>query len=122
MPSPGTVETYIPPGGFGIRLDSHLYQGYELPVYYDSLIAKLIAYDLTREGAIRVLRRALQEYIIHPVKTTIPLYQKIVDDPDFQQGNIHTGYAKKFVPDEDEDEDEGEDEPEDPDSGQSAET
>ena len=119
MPSPGTVETYIPPGGFGIRLDSHLYQGYELPVYYDSLIGKLIAYDLSRQGAIRVLRRALYEFTIHPVKTTIPLYQQIVEDPDFQQGNIHTGYIKKFVPDEDEDEEEDENGDENGDAGSS---
>jgi acetyl-CoA carboxylase biotin carboxylase subunit len=106
MPSPGTIETYRPPGGFGVRLDTHLYQGYALPVFYDSLVAKLIGYDLTREGAIRVLRRALGEFTIGPVKTTIPLYLKILDDPGFQQGEIHTGYVKKFVPDEDEDEDE----------------
>ncbi len=108
MPSPGTLETYIPPGGFGIRLDSHVYQGYELPVYYDSLIGKIIAYDLSRQGAIRVLRRALKEFTILPVKTTIPLFQRIVEDLDFQQGNIHTGYAKKFVPDSDEEEDDDE--------------
>ena len=59
MPSPGTIEEYRPPGGFGVRLDTHLYQGYELPVYYDSLVAKLICYDMTRDAAIRVLKRAL---------------------------------------------------------------
>ncbi len=106
-PCPGTVEEYRPPGGFGVRLDTHLYQGYELPIYYDSLMAKLIAYDTTRSGAILVLRRALQEFIVEPIKTTIPLYLKILDDPAFQNGDIHTGYIKKFVPeDEDDDDDE----------------
>lgn len=109
MPSPGTIENYSPPGGFGVRLDTHLYQGYELPVYYDSLVAKLIAYDLTRDGAIGVLRRALQEFIIQPIKTTIPLYLQIVDDKEFQEGEIHTGYIKKFVPDDDDDDDDEDD-------------
>jgi acetyl-CoA carboxylase biotin carboxylase subunit len=105
-PSPGTVEEYRPPGGFGVRLDTHLYQGYELPIYYDSLVAKLIGYDMTRDGAIRVLRRALQEFTIAPIKTTIPLYLKILDDPAFREGDINTGYIRRFVPDDDEDDDE----------------
>jgi len=108
MPCPGTIEEYIPPGGFGVRLDTHLYQGYVLPIFYDSLVAKLVGYDLTREGAIRVLKRALLEFTIQPVKTTIPLYLKIMDDPAFQEGDIHTGYVKKFVPDDDDDDDEDE--------------
>lgn len=110
LPSPGAIETYNPPGGFGVRLDTHLYQGYELPVFYDSLVAKLVGYDLTREGAIRVLRRALRELTIEPVKTTIPLYLKIMDDPAFQEGDIHTGYVKKFVPDDDDDDDDEDEE------------
>ena len=73
LPSPGVIEVFRPPGGFGVRVDSHLYQGYELPIFYDSLIAKLIAWDLTREGAIRIMKRALQEFRIEPIKTTIPL-------------------------------------------------
>lgn len=110
MPCPGTIEEYIPPGGFGVRLDTHLYQGYVLPIFYDSLVAKLVGYDLTREGAIRVLKRALLEFTIQPVKTTIPLYLKIMDDPAFQEGDIHTGYVKKFVPDDDDDDDDEDDE------------
>jgi acetyl-CoA carboxylase biotin carboxylase subunit len=107
-PSPGTVEEYRPPGGFGVRLDTHLYQGYELPIYYDSLVAKLIGYDRTRDGAIRVLRRALYEFTIAPIKTTIPLYLRILDDPAFQRGDIDTGTIRRFVPD-DEDDDEDDD-------------
>jgi acetyl-CoA carboxylase biotin carboxylase subunit len=105
LPSPGKIELYRPPGGFGVRLDTHLYQGYELPVFYDSLIAKLISYDLTRDGAIRIMRRALEEFGIAPIKTTIPLYLRIMDDPSFQRGDFDTGFIKRFVPDE-EDEDE----------------
>ncbi len=109
-PSPGVITEYSPPAGSGVRLDTHLYEGYELPIYYDSLVAKLIGYDLNRDGAIRVLRKALQEFTIKPIKTTIPLYLRIVDDPAFQEGDIHTGYIKKFVPDEEDDDDDDDDE------------
>jgi acetyl-CoA carboxylase biotin carboxylase subunit len=105
LPSPGIIEEYHPPGGFGVRLDTHLYQGYELPIFYDSLVAKLISYDLTRDGAIRIMKRALEEFTIKPLKTTIPLYLEIMDDPSFQEGEFNTGFINKFVPDEDEDED-----------------
>jgi acetyl-CoA carboxylase biotin carboxylase subunit len=102
LPSPGTVEVYIPPGGFGVRLDTHLYPGYELPIYYDSLIAKLISFDLTRQGAISIMKRALSEFVISPLKTTIPLYRRIMDDPSFRKGDFDTGFIHKFVPEEDE--------------------
>jgi acetyl-CoA carboxylase biotin carboxylase subunit len=87
-------------------LDTHLYQGYEIPVYYDSLVAKLITYDLTRQGAINIMRRALGEYRIAPLKTTIPLYCQIMDDKDFQEGNFDTGYINRFITQEEDDEDE----------------
>jgi acetyl-CoA carboxylase, biotin carboxylase subunit len=109
LPSPGTIEEYHAPGGFGIRLDTHLYQGYTLPIYYDSLIAKLIAHDLSREGAIRILKRALEEFRVKPLKTTVPLYLQVLNDPDFQKGEFDTGFIKKFVPDEDEEEEDDED-------------
>ena len=105
LPSPGTVEAYIPPGGFGVRLDTHLYQGYEVPIYYDSLIAKLISFDLTRDGAISIMKRALSEFVISPLKTTIPLYRRIMDDPFFREGDFDTGFIHKFVPKEDEEDD-----------------
>jgi acetyl-CoA carboxylase biotin carboxylase subunit len=104
MPSPGVVKKYQPPGGFGIRLDTHLYQGYELPIFYDSLVAKLVSHDLTREGAIRIMRRALEEFKIEPIKTTIPLYIKVMDDPLFQKGDFHTGFIHKFLSEDEEDE------------------
>jgi acetyl-CoA carboxylase biotin carboxylase subunit len=102
LPSPGTVDTYYPPGGFGVRLDTHLYHGYELPIYYDSLIAKLVSFDLNRKGAISIMKRALGEFIISPVKTTIPLYRKIMSDPSFLKGDFDTGFINRFVPEEDE--------------------
>jgi len=105
LPSPGTVAEYHPPGGYGVRLDTHLYQGYELPIFYDSLIAKLVTFDLTRDGAISIMRRALDEYIISPLKTTMPLYRQVMDDPDFCNGDFDTGFIKKYVPDDDDDED-----------------
>jgi acetyl-CoA carboxylase biotin carboxylase subunit len=101
LPSPGVIETYRPPGGFGVRLDTHLYQGYELPIYYDSLIAKLVSFDLNRQGAIAIMKRALGEFIISPVKTTIPLYRQIMDDPLFCKGDFDTGFINRFVPEED---------------------
>jgi acetyl-CoA carboxylase biotin carboxylase subunit len=103
-PSPGTVEEYQAPGGFGVRLDTHLYQGYEIPVYYDSLIAKLIAFDLTRDRAIQIMKRALGELKISPIKTTIPLYLRIMDDPQFRQGEFNTGFLKNYLPEKDEEE------------------
>ncbi|MBT3255110.1 MAG: acetyl-CoA carboxylase biotin carboxylase subunit [Deltaproteobacteria bacterium] len=105
-PSPGTITHYRPPGGFGVRLDTHLYQGYELPIFYDSLMAKLVTHDLTRLGAVRVMKRALEEFQIEPIKTTIPLYLHVMDDPKFLKGDFHTGFIKRFVQeaaDEDED-------------------
>jgi acetyl-CoA carboxylase biotin carboxylase subunit len=104
LPSPGVIENYRPPGGFGVRLDTHLYQGYELPIYYDSLIAKLVAFDLDRQGAIAIMKRSLEEFVIEPIKTTIPLYRRIMDDPLFCKGDFDTGFINKFVP-EDDDED-----------------
>ncbi len=105
LPSPGTIERYHAPAGFGVRLDTHLYQGYELPIYYDSLIAKLISFNLSRKGAIRVMKRALEEFKVEPLKTTIPLYLKVMDDPDFKDGKFDTGYIEKFLPDEEEGDD-----------------
>ncbi|OYW84523.1 MAG: acetyl-CoA carboxylase biotin carboxylase subunit, partial [Sphingobium sp. 32-64-5] len=94
-PSPGTVTSYHVPGGMHVRVDSGLYQGYRVPPYYDSMIGKLIVYGRTREGCIMRLRRALEEYVIEGMKTTIPLHQKLLDDPDFQNGD----YTIKWLED-----------------------
>jgi len=96
-PCPGTITRYHPPGGFGVRLDTHLYQGYELPIFYDSLVAKLVSHDLTRLGAVGVMKRALEEFQIDPLKTTIPLYLRVMDDPKFLEGDFDTGFIKRFV-------------------------
>ena len=103
FPSPGKVDEFRAPGGFGVRIDTHLYKGYELPIYYDSLIAKLVSFDLTRNGAIRIMKRALQELAIGPIKTTIPFHLTIMDDPDFIKGNFDTGFIDRFLPEEEED-------------------
>lgn len=102
MPCPGTVREFRPPGGFGVRLDTHVYQGYELPIYYDSLIGKLITFDLDRMGAIAIMKRALAELRIAPLKTTIPLYRQIMDDADFQRGHFTTDFVARFIPEDDE--------------------
>jgi acetyl-CoA carboxylase biotin carboxylase subunit len=94
-PSPGLVKLYHAPGGMHVRVDSGLYAGYRVPPYYDSMIAKLIVYGTTRQGALRRLRRALEEFVVDGVKTTIPLHQALLDDPDFQQGD----YTIKWLED-----------------------
>ncbi len=94
-PSPGTVTQYHAPGGMNVRVDSGLYAGYRIPPYYDSMIAKLIVYGTTRGGALRRLRRALNEFVIEGVKTTIPLHQALLDDPEFQEGQ----YTIKWLED-----------------------
>ena len=82
MPSPGLVKQYHAPGGMHVRVDSGLYAGYRVPPYYDSMIAKLIVYGTTRQGALRRLRRALEEFVIDGFKTTIPLHQALIEDPE----------------------------------------
>jgi acetyl-CoA carboxylase biotin carboxylase subunit len=92
LPSPGKIETLIFPGGPGIRVDSHVYPGYTIPPYYDSMIAKIIAHAPTRTDAIAVMQRALREMVIGPVKSTIPLHEKILNRPRFRQGKVGTNF------------------------------
>jgi len=96
-PSPGTVKMYHAPGGMHVRVDSGLYQGYKVPPYYDSMIAKLIVYGTTREGALRRLRRALEEFVIEGMKTTIPLHQSLLDDPEFQKGDYTIKWLEEWL-------------------------
>jgi acetyl-CoA carboxylase biotin carboxylase subunit len=91
-PSPGKVGMYVPPGGMGIRVDSHLFPGYRIPPYYDSLIAKVIAHRATREETLATLQRALQEMIVEGVRTTIPLFLRIIAHNRFRSGDIDTGF------------------------------
>jgi len=96
-PSPGKVTGYHAPGGLNVRVDSGLYAGYRIPPYYDSMIAKLIVYGTTRQGALRRLRRALEEYVIEGVKTTIPLHQALLDDPEFQDGEYTIKWLEHWL-------------------------
>jgi acetyl-CoA carboxylase biotin carboxylase subunit len=97
MPSPGLVKGYHAPGGMHVRVDSGLYTGYKVPPYYDSMIAKLIVYGTTRNGALRRLRRALEEFVIEGMKTTIPMHQALLDDPDFQSGDYTIKWLEEWL-------------------------
>lgn len=92
MPSPGKLETWIVPGGPKVRVDSHAYAGYRIPPYYDSMIAKFITHGKDREEAINIMLRALKETQVGPIKTTIPLHEKILRNPRFKQGGISTHF------------------------------
>jgi acetyl-CoA carboxylase biotin carboxylase subunit len=96
-PSPGKVTQYHVPGGMHVRVDSGLYQGYTVPPYYDSMIGKLIVYGRTREGALMRLKRALEEYVIDGMKTTIPLHQKLLRDPDIQNGDYTIKWLEEWL-------------------------
>jgi acetyl-CoA carboxylase biotin carboxylase subunit len=98
-PSPGTVKNYVAPGGMHVRVDSGLYGGYRVPPYYDSLIAKLIVYGSTRERCIMRLRRALEEFLVEGMKTTIPLHQQIVRDEEFLRGEYTIKWLEKWLED-----------------------
>jgi acetyl-CoA carboxylase biotin carboxylase subunit len=96
-PSPGRVEVFHQPGGLGVRVDSALYAGYRVPPHYDSLVAKLITYGKTRDEAIARMKRALREFVITGIKTTIPLHQRILEDPEFVAGDYTIHWLEKFV-------------------------
>jgi len=96
-PSPGVVETFLAPGGQGVRVDSHLYAGYRVPANYDSLLAKLIVYQRNREEAIACMRRALGEFRIEGVKTTIPLHLEVLGHPRFLAGKVDTGFLEDMI-------------------------
>jgi acetyl-CoA carboxylase biotin carboxylase subunit len=97
IPTPGTVTAFHAPGGLGVRVDSALYAGYFVPPFYDSMVAKLIVHAPTRTDAINRLRRALDEFAIMGIKTTIPLHRRIVDDKDFQAGDYTIHWLERFV-------------------------
>ncbi len=95
-PSPGRITTLHAPGGHGVRLDTHVYSGYVIPPNYDSMIAKLITTAQTREEAIAKMRRALDEFVVEGVKTTIPFHLQLMDDPDYLAGNYTTKFMEDF--------------------------
>ncbi|MBM3469129.1 MAG: acetyl-CoA carboxylase biotin carboxylase subunit [Alphaproteobacteria bacterium] len=95
IPSPGQITGYHAPGGWGIRIDSHLYQGYHVPPHYDSLVAKLIVYGDTRAECLMRVERALREYVIDGVDTILPLHRMLVEDPDIQRGDYDIHWLEK---------------------------
>ncbi|MBM3251303.1 MAG: acetyl-CoA carboxylase biotin carboxylase subunit [Candidatus Omnitrophica bacterium] len=97
MPSPGVIERLNLPGGPGVRVDTHIYSGYEISPFYDSLVAKLIVRGANRKEAIRKMKTALDEFILSPIKTTVPLHSKILDDPSFLKGDISTHFLEKII-------------------------
>jgi acetyl-CoA carboxylase biotin carboxylase subunit len=96
-PSPGTIGLYYAPGGHGVRVDSHVYSGYTIPSYYDSMIGKVVAYGDNRKMALERMYRALSEYLIRGIKTTIPLHRAILSDPAFIAGKATTDYLEEFL-------------------------
>jgi acetyl-CoA carboxylase biotin carboxylase subunit len=97
LPSPGTISSYHAPGGPGVRIDSALYQGYAVPPHYDSLVAKLIVHDDSREACLMRLNRALEEFVIGGINTTLPLHQRLVAEPDFIDGVYDIGWLERFL-------------------------
>ena len=96
-PGPGVIQTFHPPGGPGVRLDTHVYTGYMVPPNYDSLIAKLIVHGETRAEAIVRARHVLDQFIIEGVPTTLPFLRRIVDDPAFIAGDVDTGFVERMM-------------------------
>ncbi|MBL7130309.1 MAG: acetyl-CoA carboxylase biotin carboxylase subunit [Candidatus Omnitrophica bacterium] len=103
-PCPGKIEDLNLPGGRGVRLDTHIYPGYEIKPYYDSLLAKLITYGQTRDEAIQIMSRALNEFIIEPIKTTIPFHKELLANPLFQKGTFSTHFIAEMLNKEEEEE------------------
>jgi acetyl-CoA carboxylase biotin carboxylase subunit len=95
-PSPGKISTFHAPGGHGIRIDTHVYAGYMIPPNYDSMIAKLIVTAQTREESINKMKRALDEFVIEGIKTTIPFHRQLMDHPDYTAGNYTTKFMEYF--------------------------
>ena len=97
LPAPGEINGYITPGGYGVRVDSHVYSGYKIPPYYDSLISKLMCWAPNREQARRRMYRALKEYVITGVKTTLPFYQDLIENEVFISGKFDTGFMNDYI-------------------------
>ncbi|MGP4042317.1 acetyl-CoA carboxylase biotin carboxylase subunit [Gracilibacillus sp. D59] len=96
MPSAGKIEMYLPPGGLGVRVDSAAYPGYRIPPYYDSMIAKLITYGKTRKEAVDRMKRALDEFFVEGVHTTIPFHRRMMVHPVFVDGDFNTRFLEKY--------------------------
>ncbi|HXF87477.1 MAG TPA: acetyl-CoA carboxylase biotin carboxylase subunit [Xanthobacteraceae bacterium] len=96
-PSPGTIRSYHPPGGLGVRVDSAVYQGYTIPPYYDSLVGKLIVHAKTRNECVARLKRALDEFVVDGIDTTLPLLRELVRNPDIVDGNYHIHWLEQYL-------------------------
>ena len=96
MPSPGRITTLNIPGGRGVRVDTHAYQGYEISPYYDSMIGKLIVHGKNRIEAINICKRALDEFTIEPIKTIIPFHKKVMNNPAFLRGRFSTDFVERL--------------------------
>ena len=96
-PSPGKIVHYHPPGGLGVRIDSAVYQGYTIPPYYDSLVGKLIVHGKTRSECLMRLKRALDEFVVDGIETTLPLFRALVREPDIIDGNYHIHWLEQFL-------------------------
>jgi acetyl-CoA carboxylase biotin carboxylase subunit len=101
LPSPGKIRGLGMPGGPGVRVDTHIYSGYEVPHFYDSLLAKLIVHSTTREGAIEKMKLALEEFSVKNVRTTIPFLARIIDNPRFREGDYRTDLLERLQADDD---------------------
>jgi acetyl-CoA carboxylase biotin carboxylase subunit len=99
LPSPGRIASYHPPGGLGVRVDSAVYQGYSIPPFYDSLVGKLIVHGKTRTECLMRLKRALDEFVVDGIETTLPLFRKLVREPDIIDGNYHIHWLERFLAD-----------------------
>ena len=97
MPCPGVIEQLNLPGGFGVRVDTHIYSGYQISPYYDSMVAKVISYGKDRLEAVNIMRRALSEFYVSPIKTTIGLHSEILDHPSFLEGKVSTHFLEKII-------------------------
>ena len=97
QPSPGHITTYHPPGGPGVRIDSHVYAGYTVPPYYDSLIAKVIVQGRDREEALKRMQLALETFVIEGVATTMPFLARVMQHPQFQAGDVDTKWLEREV-------------------------
>ncbi len=97
MPSPGRITNFNAPGGYGVRLDSHVYMGYEISPYYDSMIGKLISHGRNRLEAINIMRRALDELAVEPIQTTVQFHKRVLSDPDFLRGRFYTDFVERLL-------------------------
>jgi len=97
LPCPGKIDIFLPAGGGGIRVDSHVYSGYTIPPYYDSMIAKLISFGKNRQEAIKIMKRSLEEFLVEPIKTTIPFHRHVMNDTLFLRGDFTTDYVERLT-------------------------